>query len=88
MPTVSRFLGITVSLYYNDHPPAHFHAEYQGFKVKVAIETGEVTEGRFPVGARRVLLRWAEARREQLMENWRRARADEPLERIAGADVD
>ncbi|MFM7791692.1 MAG: DUF4160 domain-containing protein, partial [Microcystis panniformis] len=25
MPEISRFLGIIITMYYNDHTPAHFH---------------------------------------------------------------
>ena len=28
MPEISRFLGITITMYFNDHMPPHFHAEY------------------------------------------------------------
>lgn len=28
MPEISRFLGIVVYMYYKDHAPPHFHAEY------------------------------------------------------------
>ena len=38
MPEVSRFLGITIYLYYADHAPPHFHAEYGEFEITVDIE--------------------------------------------------
>lgn len=28
MPIISRFLGILISMYWNDHAPPHFHARY------------------------------------------------------------
>jgi hypothetical protein len=28
MPEVSRFYGIVVKIFYDDHNPPHFHAEY------------------------------------------------------------
>ena len=27
MPIVSRFLGIVIAMYWNDHAPAHFHVD-------------------------------------------------------------
>lgn len=30
MPEISLFYGIRVTMYYNDHMPPHFHAEYNG----------------------------------------------------------
>nr|WP_308189829.1 DUF4160 domain-containing protein [Nostoc sp. XA010] len=26
MPEISRFFGIIITMYYNDHPPPHFHS--------------------------------------------------------------
>ena len=28
MPEVTRFFGIVIRMYFRDHSPAHFHAEY------------------------------------------------------------
>ena len=39
MPELSRFYGIVVQVYYNDHLPAHFHVEYAGAIAKIDIET-------------------------------------------------
>jgi hypothetical protein len=35
MPEISRFLGIVISIYYNEHNPPHFHAEYGEFQITV-----------------------------------------------------
>ena len=32
MPEISLFYGIRVTMYYDDHNPPHFHAEYNGIK--------------------------------------------------------
>jgi len=47
MPAISRFLGISIYMYYRGHEPPHFHAEYGEFEVKVEIECG-IVSGRFP----------------------------------------
>ena len=47
MPEISRFLGIVITMYYREHPPAHFHARYGSFRITVAIDDGAV-EGTFP----------------------------------------
>ena len=88
MPTVSQFFGISVRLYYTDHPPLHVHAVYQDFEAKLAIETGEVLEGRLPAPVLRIAREWTRAHRAELIENWQRAREELPLERIPGADAD
>ena len=46
MPEVSRFFGIIIALYYNDHAPPHFHAKYGEDEATIIIETGEVLDGR------------------------------------------
>ena len=48
MPEISRFLGIIIAMYYNDHAPPHFHVKYGDIEAVIAIDTGEVVEGRLP----------------------------------------
>ena len=36
MPEISRFLGIIITMYYNDHPPPHFHVRYNQQKAIIA----------------------------------------------------
>jgi hypothetical protein len=74
--------------YVRDHLPPHFHAVYGEYEAFVAIETGEVMDGALPRTASRLVKEWTLARRDQLRENWRRARAGEQPERIAGLDAD
>jgi len=37
VPELSRFLGIIITMLYNDHSPPHFHAQYGDYKVIVEI---------------------------------------------------
>ena len=32
MPEISRFFGIIIRMFYDEHNPPHFHADYQGNK--------------------------------------------------------
>ena len=57
MPEVSRFLGIVIAMYYNDHAPPHFHARYEAFEITVRLADG-VVEGRFPRRALNLVLEW------------------------------
>jgi hypothetical protein len=82
MPVISRFLGITVVMYYRDHAPPHFHATYGNYEVTVEIETGMVS-GRFPRRPLALLLEWWEFSHDNLSENWDRARLGLPLVPIA-----
>ena len=54
MPEISRFFGMVITMYYDDHAPPHSHARAGGDQIQVKIE------------------------------NWRRARREEALERIDG----
>ena len=48
MPEISRFFGIVIAIYFNDHPPPHFHARYGEHKAKFDVATGTVLEGSMP----------------------------------------
>jgi hypothetical protein len=82
MPELSRFLGIVITMYYRDHAPAHFHAEYGEFEITVAIATGVVT-GQFPRRALHLVLEWYALHEEELAEDWRLAAQKLPLKPIA-----
>lgn len=32
MPSISSFFGVVIYMYFNDHSPPHFHAEYGEFE--------------------------------------------------------
>jgi hypothetical protein len=90
MPTISWFFGIAIRMYFNDHNPPHFHAVHDREEAVIAIETGAIVEGRLSPNARRLVQEWALRHREELMDNWNRARPGtrEPLQRIPGLDAD
>jgi len=88
MPTISWFYGIAIRMYVRDHPPPHFQAVYAEYEANVSIDTGEVIEGALPKAAARLVKEWALMHQGQLRDNWRRARAGEQPERIAGLDAD
>ncbi len=48
MPTISEFFGILIRLYFNDHPPPHFHARYNEHEAVIEIETLNMMEGFLP----------------------------------------
>lgn len=74
MPTISAFYGILVRMFYNDHPPPHFHARYGEFEATVAIETLEIIEGELPTRAFHLVREWAMMHREELLEDWQLCR--------------
>lgn len=88
MPVISHFFGIYVRMYHDEHPPPRIHIEYQGHEAFVGIEGGEILQGRLPNRAARLVKDWCLEHRAELLSNWARAQALEPLERIPGADSD
>ena len=82
MPEISRFYGIVVAMFYKDHEPPHFHARYGGHKAIVSIDRLQVLHGWLPDRARSLLMEWARLHQEELGEDWRRARAQQPLKPI------
>ena len=82
MPEISRFLGIVIAMYYNDHSPPHFHARYGDIEIKVNIENGEVISGEFPRRAQRLVLEWLELHRNELLDDWDLAQDRKPLNKI------
>lgn len=81
MPEVSRFLGIVIAMYHNEHGVAHFHVVYSGTKASIEIESGRI-RGDLPPRVANLVLEWARLNRAELLENWRRARTGESLVRI------
>jgi hypothetical protein len=87
MPTISMFFGIVIKMYYEEHNPPHFHAEYQGFKAVYLIETGEKTDGKnFPTRANKIIQEWSAEHKIALLENWKLMEQSKNLFKIPGAD--
>ena len=82
MPEISRFLGIVIAMFYDDHAPPHFHAKYGDYEITVDVRTGTV-QGQFPRRGLAHVLEWHELHRDELMDNWNLARERRPLRRIA-----
>lgn len=81
MPEISRFLGIVIYVYYDEHNPPHFHAEYGEYAVSIEIQTG-IINGDFPKRALKAVLEWCDLYREELMEDWKLASKGLPLNKI------
>ena len=70
MPTVSTFFGIFIRMFFNDHLPPHFHAEYGEFKAQISIDTLEIIDGHLPNRVLGLVLEWAVIHRNELRTNW------------------
>lgn len=82
MPEISRFFGIIIAMFYNDHSPPHFHARYGGERAIIAIESLTVLEGRLSPRVLGLVMEWAAIHQGELLEDWNLARAQAPLRPI------
>ena len=84
MPELSRFFGIVIKMFINDHnPPPHFHASYGEQVALIDINALSVFAGRLPPRALGLVIEWATAHQQELLDNWDRAQQHRPLMKIA-----
>lgn len=82
MPEISRFLGIIISMYYDEHNPPHFHARYGKDYVAIEISSLRVIEGKISPRILGLVMEWAFQHQDELMNNWELARKELPLSKI------
>ena len=70
MPEISRFYGIIIKMFSDEHNPPHFHAEHAGDKATFSIETGQMIQGNMPQNKATLVTAWAIIHKEDLMKNW------------------
>ena len=70
MPEISRFLGIVISMYFDDHNPPHFHVRYNEYRAVVDIQTLNVLGGSLPARVRGLIEEWAELHQGELLSMW------------------
>jgi hypothetical protein len=77
------FFGIVIGMFYKDHEPAHFHAEYRNQQAKFTFD-GELLIGEIRSRkTRERIRRWALEHRGELLANWENMKTGRPLEIIA-----
>jgi hypothetical protein len=84
VPIIALFYGIRISMFWNEHDPAHFHAAYAEFNAIIDIQSGVVISGWLPKRQLRLVLAWTELHRDELMQDWELAREGKPLHSIEG----
>ena len=82
MPEISRFFGISIKMFFGDHLPPHFHAEYGEFKAQVDIRSLVVIAGDLPPRAFGMVVEWALQHQDELKELWELASKNQALHRI------
>jgi hypothetical protein len=83
MPTVSRFFGIVIQMFWREHAPPHFHALYGEHEALIDIHTLELIGGRLPKRALSLTIEWAIEHRQELMENWNLCQSKQQPKQIA-----
>lgn len=70
MPEISRFLGINIYMYFNDHNPPHFHVKYNEYRAVISIEKLSIQQGELPPRVLGLVIEWAEIHQKELLANW------------------
>ncbi len=79
MPQISFFLGIIIKMYYREHNPPHFHAQYGEHSAIIDIKKLELWNGYLPPRVLGLVIEWAAIHQSELMENWEKAIKQEEL---------
>jgi predicted membrane metal-binding protein len=70
MPELSRFLGIVISMYFDDHNPPHFHVWYNDFRALISIRDLSLFQGELPPRVLGLVMEWAGLHKNELLEDW------------------
>jgi len=70
MPEISRFLGIIISMYFDEHNPPHFHIKYNEYRASMKIADLNIIAGSVPARVRGLVAEWAELHQDELMRMW------------------
>lgn len=79
MPEISRFFGIVIKMFFDDHNPPHFHAEYSGDVALIDIRNLSVFSGHLPPRVKGFVIEWATIHQQELIEDWERAQTQQDL---------
>ena len=82
MPEISRFLGISIRMYRDEHPPPHFHAIYNEWAAQISIRQPALLNGRLPPRVLGYVLEWAGQHEPELMHCWEALQGDRPVGKI------
>jgi Domain of unknown function (DUF4160) len=83
VPEISRFLGIVITMYFNDHEPPHFHVRYAEHRATFAIDALELLDGQLPPRVLGLVTEWAALHRFELRRNWTLLAIEGKVRRIA-----
>lgn len=72
MPTISRFYGMSIKMYFREkeHDPPHIHVIYGEYMGEIEISTGRMLVGDLPRRALRMIDEWLALHRDELARMW------------------
>ena len=86
MPVISRFFGIIIRMFYDEHNPHHIHVEYQNNKAVIDF-FGNVIRGDLKSRtATRLVREWIDIHVEDLEDDWRLAQVGQEMRPIEPLD--
>jgi hypothetical protein len=83
MPEISRFFGIVIKMFFDDHNPPHFHAEYGDSTALIDIRNLSVFAGSLSPRVLGLVIEWATLHRQELLDDWEKAKVQQELQKIA-----
>ena len=79
MPTISRFYGILIKMFFDDHNPPHFHVIYNEFRAVICINDYSILQGDLPPKALGLVMEWTRLHQNELLKDWDLAKAKQSL---------
>ena len=70
MPEICRFLGIIITMYFDEHNPPHFHIRYNEYRASMEIQTLNIIAGKLPAKVRGLVEEWTELHESELFQMW------------------
>jgi len=82
MSEISRFYGLIIRMFYDEHPPPHFHVQYGEHSAQIEIERLTVMRGYLPPRALGLAIEWASSHRRELLDRWHAAENQQRLLKV------
>jgi hypothetical protein len=83
MPEISRFFGIIIRMFYDEHEPPHLHADYSGSKAVFDFQGNVLKGGLSSKTATKLVREWIDMHEAELEKNWEQARMNNELKKIS-----
>lgn len=81
MPEISRFWGIIIAMFGDNHNPPHFHVRYGDYEAIITIKDG-IVKGELPRKVLKAVFEWMDKHQNELMDNWNRLAKGQDVKKI------